>query len=107
MSEIKKLFGKNVRYYREKMGFTQEQLAERLDINCRSLSFIECGTNFVSAETLENLCKTLNVTPKCLFDFKFNIKPENDTAHALNTLIKDNKDRAEEIYKLLDTFLNL
>lgn len=48
MSEIKKKLGKKIKYYREQKGLTQEELAEKLDFNCRSLSFIECGTNFVT-----------------------------------------------------------
>ncbi|MFQ8626019.1 MAG: helix-turn-helix domain-containing protein [Candidatus Gastranaerophilaceae bacterium] len=66
MNEIKKKLGKKIKYYRELKGLTQEELAEKLDFNCRSLSFIECGTNFVTADTLEKLCNELSVTPKQL-----------------------------------------
>ena len=64
MSEIKNKLGKKIKYYRELRGLTQEELSEKIDFNCRSLSFIECGTNFVTADTLDRLCKVLNVTPK-------------------------------------------
>lgn len=40
MNNIKKNFGKRVKYFREQNNLTQEQLAEKLEMNCRSLSFI-------------------------------------------------------------------
>lgn len=36
----------------------------------RNLSKIECGSNFVTAETLSKLLQTLDVDAKDLFDFK-------------------------------------
>lgn len=107
MSDIKKQFGRNVKYYREKSGLTQEQLAEKLDVNGRSLSFIECGTNFVSAQMLEKLCKVLKVKPKQLFDFEFCPNSAEDTKTALNNLIANNQNKIDDIYKLLSTFLSL
>lgn len=62
MSEIKNKLGKKIKYYRELRGLTQEELSEKIDFNCRSLSFIECGTNFVTADTLDRLVMVLNVT---------------------------------------------
>ncbi len=59
MCVLKKKFGKRIKYYRELNGLTQEQLAELIDINCRSLSFIERGVNFVKAETIEKICNAL------------------------------------------------
>ena len=85
---------------------TQEELAEKIDINCRSLSFIECGTNFVTAETLDKLCTILQVTPKQLFDFEYYpICPEN-IKNEVNKLIKNNPDKINDIYNILKGFLN-
>ncbi len=107
MNNLKKNFGKKVKYYREKKGFTQEQLAEKLDINCRSLSFIECGTNFVSAETLNKLCRVLEVSPKQLFDFDYFIQNPENTEKALIELISHNKDKLQDFYKILYLYLKL
>lgn len=90
MSEIKKKLGKKIKYYRELKGLTQEELAEKLDFNCRSLSFIECGTNFVTADTLEKLCNELSVTPKQLFDFEYYPLNPTDMKKELSKLIDDN-----------------
>ncbi|MBQ8887289.1 MAG: helix-turn-helix transcriptional regulator [Candidatus Gastranaerophilales bacterium] len=67
---MKKLFGKRIKELRLRKNYTQEMLAELLGIGERNLSKIECGVNFVSAETLENLSKALNVSYKDLFDFE-------------------------------------
>ena len=69
MTNIKKLLGKKIKFYREKADLTQEQLAEKISINSRSLSLIERGNNFITAETLSSIAEALNVTPKKLFDF--------------------------------------
>ena len=106
MSEIKKKLGKKIKYYRELKGFTQEELAEKLDFNCRSLSFIECGTNFVTADTLDKLCKTLEVTPKQLFDFEYNFKDPEDIKKEINSLIENNSEKMTDIYKILKGFLS-
>lgn len=106
MNEIKKQFGKKIKYYREKSGLTQEELAEKLDYNCRSLSFIECGTNFVTADTLEKLCNALQVTPKQLFDFEYYPQKPENVRSEVDRLIKNNPDKIFDIYNILRGFLN-
>lgn len=105
MNEIKKKLGKKIKYYRELRGLTQEELSEKIDFNCRSLSFIECGTNFVTADTLDRLCKVLNVTPKQLFDFEYYPQNPNDIEKELEILIKQNKEKLLDVYKILKGFL--
>ncbi|MBR1425813.1 helix-turn-helix transcriptional regulator [bacterium] len=105
MANFKKLLGKKIKYYREKKGITQEKLAEKIDINSRSLSFIECGTNFVTADTLEKICKNLEVSPKQLFDFDFNPKSNQEIKDELNQLINTNPEKLNDIYNILKGFL--
>jgi len=70
MSNLKKLFGKNMKFIRKARGITQEQLGEMIGINQRQLTRIECGKNFPSADTLEKICATLDVPIKQMFDFQ-------------------------------------
>lgn len=105
MSDIKKKLGKKIKYYRELNGLTQEELAEKIDINCRSLSFIECGTNFVTADTLEKLCNELFVSPKQLFDFEYYPKSPDDIENEVCKLIELNKEKLTDIYNILKGFL--
>lgn len=44
-SEIDKIFGKILRDFRVKNGFTQEQLSEELGISLKYISRIENGNN--------------------------------------------------------------
>ena len=64
---IKAIFGANLKYYRKQQHFSQEQLAEKVDISPKHLSTIETGATFVSAELLEKLTKNLNVSASALF----------------------------------------
>lgn len=50
---IKKQLGAKIKRLRQKRGFTQEQFAEKIDIAPRTLSGIETGENFLTADTLE------------------------------------------------------
>ena len=47
---IKQELGKKIKRIRQVRGLTQEQLAEAVDISPRTLSGIEIGENFLTAE---------------------------------------------------------
>ncbi len=64
---IKEELGKKIKRMRLNRGLTQEQLAEAVDISQRTLSGIEIGENFVTAETLDKIIKALNTTTEELF----------------------------------------
>ena len=64
---IKKELGKKIKRMRINRGLTQEQLAEAVDVSQRTLSGIEIGENFVTAETLDKIIKALNTTSEELF----------------------------------------
>ncbi len=52
---LKTAFGERLKEIRKAKGFTQERLAEVLDISQRQLTRIETGDNFPSVETLERI----------------------------------------------------
>ena len=66
---IKKQLGSKIKRLRQKKGYTQEQLAEKMGIATRTLSGIEIGENFVTAETLEKVFDVLEVSGSELFAF--------------------------------------
>ena len=70
MTYLKQAFGQNLRKIRKDKGFTQEQLAELVNLNQRQLTRIENGFSFVSSAVLEKLVYALNVDVKTLFDFE-------------------------------------
>ncbi len=106
MTNIKKLLGKKIKFYRKKADLTQEQLAEKISINSRSLSLIERGNNFITAETLSSIAEALNVTPKKLFDFDDEFVDPKITKEKLFDLINKNEDKIQTIYNIVKGYLN-
>jgi transcriptional regulator with XRE-family HTH domain len=88
MRTTKELLGARIREIRKGNKFSQEQLAERVDVDPRYISRIELGKCFPSLETLEVIAQALSVELRELFDF--------------NHLVTDNAP-ISEIEKLLDS----
>ena len=65
--DIKASFGKNLKHYRKKRRFSQEQLSEKVEISVMHLSKIERGLTFVSADLLEKLSANLDISVARLF----------------------------------------
>ena len=105
MSNIKVLLGKKLKFYREKANLTQEQLAEKIGINSRSVSLIERGANFITAETLEKIIFALDISPKALFDFEEDYINKQKVKEKLFNLIENNEDKINTIYKIVKGYL--
>lgn len=99
---IKKQLGAKIKRLRQKRGFTQEQFAEKIDIATRTLSGIETGENFVTADTLEKFLKVLDISISELFAFD-HIKPQEELVSEIIEDIKNLKDRnkIETVYKII------
>lgn len=98
---IKKNLGKKIKEKRLERQLTQEQLAEKIGISPKSLSQIELGNNFVSAENLELICKALLITPKVLFDFDDIELNREDCIEYINNKIRYNNKLLSLVYKFL------
>ena len=100
---INQKLGLRIKELRKQKGFSQERLAEMIDISQNSLSKIEIGENFLSADTLEKLLQALNINVQQLFDFehlKNNKELLNDIYEYLNNL--DN-DKLVIVYKIIQS----
>ena len=60
------MLGANVKYYRFKLGYTQEKLAEACDLSPRYVSDIENYKGNIPINTLEYLAFVLRVEPYLL-----------------------------------------
>lgn len=69
MMTTKELFGLRIKHLRESKGWTQEYLAERMDISTNYLSSIERGKENPTFDMLINLSNALEVEMWELFDF--------------------------------------
>ncbi len=64
---LRRVFGRNVKYYRFQKNMTQEQLAELTDLSPRYISNIENGGGNVSLDTIEMLVDALGIEFQDLF----------------------------------------
>lgn len=62
--------GLNIAFYRKDRGFSQEALAEKIDISRTHMGRIEVADCAVSLDVIFDICDALEVTPKQLFDFR-------------------------------------
>ena len=85
MTDIKKLLGNKISQIRKEKGISQIKFAEMLGLSTNALSIIETGNGFLTAETLENILKELNLEPEELFSFG-GIKSNEDL---YNNIIKN------------------
>ena len=60
-TNIRKILGANVKYYRFQRKYTQEQLAEKTNLSPRYINDIETANGNISIDTLENISNTLGV----------------------------------------------
>lgn len=101
MEDIKKVFGRNVRKYREQMEWSQAELAERIDISTAFMTHIEHGTRGVSMETIECLAVTFGIPYTALFDEKStnNVRSERIKINGLK------KRLLSSVSEIVDNFL--
>ncbi len=64
---IEKDIGKRIQEYRKKRGFTQEQLAEKINVSTNYLSALERGVYNIKLETLVNILNELNCSADEIF----------------------------------------
>ncbi len=80
---IKQLLGKRIKEIRRTKKLTQEQLAEFIGIETSSISNIENGRYFPTAENLDKIIQVLQITPTELFVVEHN----NDNDYLIEELI--------------------
>ena len=100
---IKQELGLKIKRMRINRGLTQEQLAERVDVSQRTMSGIEIGENFVTAETLDKIIFALNTTSEELFSTEHLKEPEflvKEIQNYLN-LISSNPQKLETLYNIV------
>ena len=95
---LRDVFTKNLKFYRKKMCYSQQQLAERCNIATNYLSEIERGQKFPSVEIIEHISNELKIPPYLLFI---------DSKTAVNNNMLTKKRNAEFSEKLFSEISNL
>lgn len=103
--KLKKSVGRRIKEIRKKKGLSQEKLAELVDIEQNTLSCIETGNNFCTAETLEKIINALEIDPAELFDFGH--QKDNETLlQEINSMLKKTPDKIPEAYKVIKAIMH-
>lgn len=95
MKSVRKQLGERIRWLRKVRGFTQEQLAEILDIDQKQVSCIERGVNAPAMDRLQNVADALGVHIRDLFDFG-----EKDGESIDDGLLELDHDKRKLAYKI-------
>ena len=106
-SDIDKTFGKILKDFRVKNGFTQEVMAEKLGISLKYISRIENGYSGIKIRTLINYMNILGITPNTIFKELMtneNIQKQINISEKLNQLSEEKLNFVDNMIDLLMTF---
>ena len=65
--DIIKVFGSNVKYYRQVVGLSQEALAEKCGMHRTYISAIECGKRSIALDNVQKIADALEIDTYLLF----------------------------------------
>jgi len=84
---LRTLFSQNIKRYRNMKGWSQEKLAEKMEISTNYLSEIETGKGWVSPFSLVKMANALNIEVFELFKPKQAVSTE--TKKIINKCLND------------------
>lgn len=61
--DIIKVFGSNVKHYRQSIGLSQEAFAEKCGLHRTYISAIECYRRSISLENIQRIADALGIEP--------------------------------------------
>ncbi len=97
--QTKELLGLKIKEVRKQRKITQEQLAEKLDLDVGYISKLEVGRNFPTIGTLEKIASVLGVELYELFQFT-KVK-NNDFKEEIVTIYNNlNKEKQYTLYRV-------
>ena len=68
---VKEALGKRIRFLRNEIGISQEELADRAEIARTYITSVECGRRNISIVNIEKIAKSLGITLAKFFDFEY------------------------------------
>ena len=92
--------GKNLQIIRKSHGYTQEQLAEKMEISVRYVSDIEQNKSKPSYEVLIKFCNIFNIGMDQIFSKYLKVKENSTTQYSLagfDKLLPKDKDTIENL----------
>jgi len=100
MAKIREVLAQNMKMYRQKLGITQSELAEKADISTNFIGMIEQKRKFPAPEILDRIAASLKIETTELFTVS---NSPNDELKLLHKEILDDLDRSigEAVYKAI------
>lgn len=92
---LRQIFIKNMKYYRKKCGYTQEKLAEKLEMSTSYIGDMEARNRFPSVETIEKMAGIFGIKASALFEEEG--CPENVNDFSAKKYKQDLKERIKDI----------
>lgn len=97
-----KLIGNNISQLRRKAGYTQEQLAEILEVSTTHISHIETGDSAMSLEVLIDIANALHTTPDYILLGNFDITLNRAAQIFMDKTQNFSQDEFDCIFELID-----
>lgn len=102
--QTKELLGLKIKELRKQKKLTQEQLAEKLNLDAGYISKLEVGRNFPTIGTLEKIANVLNVELYELFQFSVG-KDLDFKSEITNIYDSLNKEKQYTLYRVAKDLL--
>ena len=106
-TEMDKVFGQILKKYRNKLGYTQAEIAEKLGISEKYVSRVETGIGGINKETLTKCMNILGISPNTMYKEFINnprIKEEIELSEQISEL---STDKLEIILQMVKMIKNL
>ncbi len=102
MDKIAQTVGSRIRAYRQRIGMTQEELAEKADVHHTYIGQVERGEKNLTVATLEKILNALDVSFSDFFECMDTEKSSVNLASKCYDIVnKRSKKEQEKIYRLL------
>ena len=92
--------GLRIKEIRKRMLLSQEDLAEKVNLEPTSISNIETGRNYPSFQNLEKIIDALGITFIDIFNFEHH-QPQEDLIKEISILLKKHPEKVQDVYKIV------
>ena len=91
MADLKEI-GKRIQNRRKQQGYTQEQIADMMDVSIQMISNLERGNKAIRIDNLVNLCRILDVSTDYVLTGKYGFTDTSELTQQISRLSqKDQK----------------
>lgn len=101
--KLKRIFGANVKFYREKEKWTQENLAEKCDVALNTIKHIEAGISWPECETFVKLINIFGLDScDLLISGESSVMSKEKVFYLMENVKKTSDDYIENMTSIID-----